>query len=316
MKLYVEKNPFYSNYVAIQQVHDHLPYEITYFNWTEFDLEESKKHDLVVFQTPELATQFDSDTKAVWHLDDAMDVRAAHASPEEQEQKIEDMKRAFSSCVGVVFGNQSLQKRYKGWYKGSYLISQAYIDPCEYKYDNHPSDKVKVGFFGTDHYKDEVLEILPVLKKLKETHGVQVTVMGVDMARKDVIKAGVNHVPHNNDFKMFARDFASQGFNIGVVWYKDKEINLAKTAHKFAQWSWFGIPVVGSRHVTGQVAEGLAILASDTDELYQGLVSLVESSDYRQSLGVRAKKHCQKVYSLHNNLTPYRRFYESLTSRG
>lgn len=316
MKLYVEKNPFYSNYVAIQQVHEHLPYEVNYFDWTEFDADEAKKHDLVIFQTPEIAASFDADTKAVWHLDDTLNADEAHDNEEERLEKEIEMQRAFSSCVGVVYGTEELRKRYERWYKGNSIVSQAFIDPCEYKHESQPSERITVGFFGTNHYKPEVLEILPVMRRLREEYGVRAVVMGVDMARKEILANGVDHIPHNQDFHAFLRDFVRQGFNIGITWYKSREINLAKTAHKLAQWSWFGIPVVTSECVTGDLARDIALTASNTEELYEQLRKLVRSREYRLGLGMKAKKHCQKVYSLHNNLSLYKEFYENLTNRG
>jgi glycosyltransferase involved in cell wall biosynthesis len=83
----------------------------------------------------------------------------------------------------------------------------------------------------------------------------------------------------------------------------EKEFNKAKSALKYFEAAALGVPVIASPVEDFQFAIRHAengLLASNEEEWFDCLASLVESPEYRRQLGLRAQQDALERYTSHS----------------
>jgi len=305
LRLYVERNLFYSNYLRCQLLAKHLPYEVTFYDLNNFNPE---GQDIVLFQTPLTNDEFIEGIKYVWDLDDVLETKEVQKDP---EAIIQMMKRCFSYCDGVIFGSQGLCDHYKDWYSGKYMIQDDYIDPCDHTQENQKhKGKVRVGLMGSNCYKPEVLELLPIMDKLRDK--IDFIVIGVNSAISEIRRAGFIYIPFNPNYEEFQYFFTNQALDIGIIYQKHRDIMLAKNYLKWAEFAWIGVPVVASNWITGKyVPKELFVPIDNIKEVSGAICGLLDASK-RKLLGKKAQKFAKDNFSLHNFVNKYIKFLEDL----
>jgi len=305
LKIYIEHNNFYSNYLRCWRLGKHLPFEVTFFE--TYDSGVAEKYDLCLFQSYYLHKYFSPKIKYIWDLNDVLENKEKN-TPEKREEVIIEMKRCFEKCSAVIFGSQGLYDHYKDWYSGKYMIQGDYIDPCDHTAKNQQiSDgKIRIGFMGSDMYKQEVEELLPIMKKLKKEYNIEFVVLGVNGADTGEFK----HIPYDTRYDEFQYLFASQGLDIGVIYQKNREVMLAKNYLKWAEFAWLGIPVVASEWITGKYIPQRYYLPFNTlKECYRALKRLITNKELRQQISKESERYVQR-FSLHNFVDRYIKFFK------
>jgi len=311
MRIYIQKNNFYSNYLRCQLIGKHLPFEVTFFE--EYDPAEAEKHDICLFQSFYLYNVFSSKVKHIWDLDDVLENNEIN-TPEEVERIITEMKRCFEKCDGVLFGSQLLYERYKDWYSGEYSIMDDYIDPCDHEAENQIKNdgKIRIGFMGSGMYEQEVNELIPIMTDLKKKYPIEFIVLGVGACKAKLKEAGFQCIPYDTRYSEFQYLLTSQALDIGIIYQKPREVMQAKNYLKFAEFSWFGIPVVASGWITGKYVPSRYFRPfDDLNKAYRALQGLIESSD-RKKLGRLAQKFVKDNFNLHDRIETYKNFMEAL----
>jgi hypothetical protein len=290
-----------------------LPYEIKFFTKETFSPAEALWSDIVYFQSPELAVKFPRGPKYIWDLNDYLESTEV-TEFEEIKLLVLTMQISFKKSHGVIFSSKKLAKHYKNWFQGRSIVMDDYIDPCTHKATNQNSEHqyLRVGYFGTDYYKKETLDLIKMMTDLKTP--CYFSVMGVSNCQKEIEAAGFKYIPYNNDYGSFNQYLASQGFDIGIVWYdKNKEINISKTHLKWSEWSWLGIPTVSSRFVVEEFVIGSFTKFADNEvEFRQQMRGLIKDKQERLELGERAKIYAENHSNLHDRIKIYVEFFEKI----
>jgi glycosyltransferase involved in cell wall biosynthesis len=310
MKLYIQKNNFYSNYLRCQLIGKHLPCEVTFFE--EYDPVEAEKHDICLFQSYYMYKSFSPKVKHIWDLDDVLENDEIN-SIEDQQTIINEMKRCFSSCDGVIFGSDRLRGRYKDWYSGKCMIMDDYIDPCDHEAVNQSKNdgKIRIGFMGSGMYEQEVNELIPIMNDLKKKYPIEFTVIGVGKCKHNLEESGFKCIPYDARYDEFQYLLTSQSLDIAVIYQKPREVMQAKNYLKFAEFSWFGIPVVASEWITGRYVPHRYFKPFDTlKECYRAIEQLIKGD--RKKLGTQAMKFVKDNYNLHDRVDTYIKFFKEV----
>jgi len=316
MKIYAERNLMFSNYLRVQLVCNHLAkeedIEIEYFYFTDemsgFQPGKAFQADVILFQNPRLMLKAPSGLNYIWDLDDVMDAEEATDDPRILRAS---MDIAFSKTRKVIWGNEAIKKHYGDRFKGESMVMDDFLDPCTHKAVNKKSKRIKIGYIGTNYYVEEVRQLIPIMKSLMEKYDVDCGILGVDDLKEDIIEAGIEFIPYNNNYDNFNQYLADQGFTIGIVWYdQSKEINIPKTHLKFSEFSWLGIPTVSSRFITGDYVGEQTILCGNLQELEIGLMGMIESKKMRGWFSVEAELFAKDNFSLHKRLPIYINFFK------
>ena len=308
MKLCVEKNGFYSNYLRCQLLANHLPFDVTFYDLKNFNPE---GHDIVLFQTPLASDEFIEGIKYVWDLDDVLETKEVQKNP---DTMIQVMKRCFSYCDGVIFGSRGLYDHYKDWYSGKYMIQDDYLDPCDHIQENQTKKdgKIRVGFMGSNCYRREVIELIPIIKDLQKKHPIEFIVIGVNSVISEIKEAGFTHVPFNPNYEEFQYLITNQCLDVGIIYQTERDIMLAKNYLKWSEFAWIGVPVVASAWITGKYVPKRYFVPFDTlKEAYRGIESLLDE-DKRNKMAKEAQKFAKDNFSLHNFISKYVKFLEAL----
>jgi len=310
VKIYIERNNFFSNYLRCQRLGGHLPLEVTFFD--DYDLEEAEEHDICLFQSFYLHKYFSPKVKYVWDLDDILENKELNLK-EKRQEIITEMRRCFNKCAAVIFGSQGLYDHYKKWYSGKYMIQDDYIDPCDHTQKNQLKNdgKIRIGFMGSGMYEQEVRELIPIMAELKKKYPIDFIVLGVGNCKPELIAEGFKCIPYDARYGEFQYLFTSQGLDIGIIYQKDREVMLAKNYLKWAEFAWLGIPVVASEWITGKyIPKEYYVPFNDLKELSGAICGLLDK-EKREKLGKKAQKYVQR-FSLHNFIDKYAKFMESL----
>jgi len=300
LKIYAEKNEYYSNYLRVQLLCKHLPYEVTYF--TEFNPNVALENDIVYFQSYWLYRYFVPGPKYVWDLDDVIESKECNTERSRAYREIE-VGRCFKSVDFVIFGSELLKEHYKDWYKCKSTVMIDYIDPCDHEATNQKINdgKIRIGFHGTDYYDVEINDLLPVMQKLKEKYPIEFIVIGVNTAHNEIEEAGFTHI-RQVPYEQFPYALAAQGLDIGVAYYRqDKEVNLPKNHLKFSEYAWLGIPCVASEWILGQfVPKDYFAPIKDINDMYEAIESLIKGKELKDY-----KKFVEDNFSLHQIVPKY-----------
>jgi len=311
MLIVIERNKFYSNYLRCQLIGKHLPFEVEFFD--EFDPEQAKRADIVLFQSFYLYKSFVHGPKYVWDLDDLIENDELYSEDKIKELEIE-LQKCFVWCDGVIFGSDRLYDHYKKWYTGEYMIMDDYIDPCDHEAVNKPKEdgKIRIGFMGSGMYKQEVEELIPIMQELKKKYPIEFIVIGVNKAGDKLKEAGFKLVPFNKNYDEFQYLLTNEGLDIGIIYQKPRDVMIAKNYLKFAEFSWFGIPVVATERITGRYVPQTLYRPFDTlKECYRQLEGLILDKD-RARLGKNARKFVKVNFSLHDRVKTYENFFNSV----
>jgi len=310
MLILIEQNSFYSNYLRCQLLGKHLPFEVVF---DEFDPEKAKKADIVLFQSLYLYKSFVQGPKYIWDLDDLIENDELYSKDKIKELEIE-IQKCFVWCDGVIFGSDRLYDHYKKWYTGEYMIMDDYIDPCDHEATNELKDdgKIRIGFMGSGMYKREVEELIPIMQELKKKYPIEFIVIGVNAAGEKLKKAGFKLVPFNKNYNEFQYLLTNEHLDIAVIYQKERDVMIAKNYLKFAEFSWFGIPVVASEWITGRyVPKTLYKPFTDLKSCSRALEGLILDKD-RTKLGKNAQKFTKTHFSLHDRTNQYKKFFEGV----
>lgn len=314
MRIYIQQNSFYSNYLRCQLLGKHLPFEVTFFE--EYDPVEAEKHDICLFQSYYLYKSFSPKVKHIWDLDDILENSELN-TPEKREEIVTEIKRCFTNCDGVIFGSQGLYDHYKDWYKGKFMIQDDYIDPCDHTEKNQKhTGKLRVGFMGSGMYEQEVNELIPIMTDLKKKYPIEFIVLGVGGCKENLEKAGFKSVPYDSRYDEFQYLFTGLGLDIGVIYQKPREVMLAKNYLKWAEFAWIGVPVVASNSITGKYVPKRYFIPFDTlKECYRGIERLLTTPEFREQISKESNKFVQN-FSLHNFITKYEDFFKEVKNDG
>lgn len=159
---------------------------------------------------------------------------------------------------------------------------------------NHTHENVVIGWTGTHTTMRYLLPLLPVLKRLEQTHAFTFTVISNEAPNFEL--ASLQFVKWNKETEI--ADLSR--FHIGVMPLEKDIWAEGKCGFKGLQYMALGIAAVMSPVGvnTTIVENGVnGMLAETEEEWYHALKSLLENQALRKQMGEQGRKRVQEAYS-------------------
>lgn len=176
----------------------------------------------------------------------------------------------------VTVSTEYLKRKYASINPNIVVVKNC-IDPEFFSQTNNPDD-VTLGYTGSGSHQGDWMMIEPVLRQLKQDHGVKVKMVGP--MQSDILDTQVKWAEQLRH----PETVAQMGFSIGLAPLKDSLMNRAKSNLRWLEYSAFKIPTVASDVVPFREMENI-ILVTEPEEWRDALERLIKDKDYRTKLG-------------------------------
>lgn len=266
---------------------------------------EHSSADLVWYQEFRDPKTFDPKKKYVLEFDDIMDYTGVAAPPYFYEN--------IEKADYVIVGNEYMVNRYKQYNKNMVAITD-YIDPCTRKAVNKKKDDgiLRVGWMGSEMYSSEAEQFRNVFQNIHDKYPfVRFYLIGFG---RNLVNDYIQHVPYVR-YEHFNDVFASLGIDIGMTYLSYREISMAKTQLKVAEYAWLGIPSIASKTIYGDTKfakKGHCLIADEIEDYEEKLDSLIDDVDKAMTLGVNAENFAKENYDLHTHLGEWRKVFDKV----
>jgi len=235
------------------------------------------------------------------------------------------MLSALSSANAVVVSTQALAnyaRRFNAntWVLPNYLDGQHWTQPQSVSKGKGP---VVIGYMGglTRTHLPDLELVTPLLQRLlwRYKEKIRLRFWGlVPDELKDL--PNVEYLAEKfSNYLEFARYFSHQSCDLFIAPLRDSLFNRCKSAIKFIEYSWLGIPGVYS-HIEpyqGVVASGAnGFLAADESEWDLYLSRLIEDSELRKDLGRNARQTVQDYFLMSRHAHEWGTVYRAAITAG
>jgi glycosyltransferase involved in cell wall biosynthesis len=187
---------------------------------------------------------------------------------------------------------------------------------------NHTtSDKLTIGYMGTNSHQPDLAFIAPVLTDLLKQYPeiLQIHVWGTKPPSSLIELPQVQWTsPFFSSYEAFGKFFLTQSADIFVAPLVTNLFNSCKSSVKFFEYSALGAPGVYSRiepyeNIIKHGHNGL--LASSLDEWQQYLVKLIQDQELRYKLASKAQDSIQRNWLLSENAYKWNDAYRDLINK-
>lgn len=217
------------------------------------------------------------------------------------------MSAQMSLCDRLVVSTEPLKETYKDLKAESFVLPNCndYKDWCFPK-KKHNDGKIRIGYMGSvTHNQDFELIIEPLRRVLQKYPHVEFETLGLmGKDTMDKFKKRFRAVKGKLSIKLgtpswdgYPELLGQMGWDIGIAPLVDDEFNRCKSHIKWMEYAMYQIPCIASRvypyyaEIDGvkTIVHGeTGMLANTDDEWFDGLCSLIENADLRNSLGNNA----------------------------
>jgi len=235
--------------------------------------------------------------------DDLFDIPKSHIEHEYYSKMIGYLNCAASKSDGVIVSTPELKKKIELYNPNAYLIEvfldlRLWASAWGYKtfHKLNDTDVVNIVYIGGNSHKEDLLYLLPVLRKLKMEFGekIKLTIIGLHVKQLDDLVEHIQ-VPRYvaTNYMQFVRWLvANNEWHIGIAPLVDSEFNRCKSAIKYYDYSALGLASVCSDEAAYNdvVSNGVdGLLATDQDDWYEKIRSLIVNPELTKSLSEKAK---------------------------
>lgn len=227
--------------------------------------------------------------------------------------------RAFLTAIlsladAITVSTEPLKERLKAHLKKVYGIDkQVYVIPnmndvndWQVKIADKPTDKVVIGYSGSNSHADDMAIVLPVIEKLMTKYPNLYFEMIGTYSKEDAVKAfqnwdkklldRVGMVGATATFKEFPQWLADREWHIGIAPLVDTPFTRAKSHIKWMEYSMVKLPTIASRVYpyymdVGRrqtIEDGETGLLCKPDEWEKKLAYLIEHPEERERIGNNA----------------------------
>lgn len=204
--------------------------------------------------------------------------------------------RTVNHCAAVVAGNQYLAKFAEPNCKHVYVLPTPIdLDRYQVKEYAQPSKEVVIGWIGVAGNLHYLRRLEPVFKRLcGEFANVHLKIVSNDFVDMDDVRI------IKEKWALATEIVSLRSFDIGIMPLDDTHWARGKCGYKILQYMGVGVPMVASPVGINSefIRPGEAgFLASDEEEWYQRLRTLVISPESRKSMGLRGRQLVEDKYS-------------------
>lgn len=207
--------------------------------------------------------------------------------------KLQPLMAGAAACC---CGNKHLRD-YAAHFCQRTIVLPTVVDTARYRPMPSSRRGVVIGWIGSPTTWANVRPLLPLLSELCQTYGVRVHAVGAGVNAEIDRFEGLDLIEWTE-----ASEIASvQAMDIGIMPLHDLPFERGKSGYKLIQYMACGLPVVASpvgenASIVEQGANGF--LAGNDAEWRQALVSLVQNSDLRATLGAAGRARVVADFSL------------------
>jgi glycosyltransferase involved in cell wall biosynthesis len=168
--------------------------------------------------------------------------------------------------------------------------------------------KLIIGYMGTNSHRPDLLQIFPVLSRLKEKYQEKIgfRFWGIEPIDELQPSLDIEWYPfHTLDYRKFVEFFLTQQADIFIAPLVDNLFNRCKSPIKFFEYSALGSPVVFSsiEPYSNIVENGVnGFLASSLQEWEIFLSQLIESNELRVNVALKAQRSIKDKWLLSKNV--------------
>ncbi|WP_431821623.1 glycosyltransferase [Burkholderia sp. F1] len=175
-----------------------------------------------------------------------------------------------------------------------------------------PDGEVRVGFAGSISRAEDFVEILPALKRLRDTFS-NVTLVFFGYCPPELIgESRVTFVPHVSSYSEFIRLKASYGLDIGLAPMAGLTSNLYKTNNKYREYGAMRIAGIYTNvsPYKESVTDGVTglLVEHNPDAWYRALETLVNDAALRERIADAACADIRRNYAQNVVAAQWREF--------
>jgi glycosyltransferase involved in cell wall biosynthesis len=200
-------------------------------------------------------------------------------------------------------------KEYYSKYNDNIFVAENCIDLKWWGKDVKvkPHDKIRIGWCGANAHLQDLNVIKNVIDRIIAKYPqVEFHLYSPNRIFED--KPGLVNEIGFVSLDKYPKKLKSMGFDIGLAPLCDNMFNRSKSANRWLEYSMMGIPTVAS-DIGGQFSEigekGVLLLASNEEEWFVELSSLIESEDKRKQLGKKALEYVLANYTAEEGAKRY-----------
>ncbi len=195
------------------------------------------------------------------------------------------------------------------------IIDNLWPQPAVQTAENTP---LVIGYMASHSHAADLEMIAPILEKILDRyqHSVVLRCWGVEPPQSLLQRPNVHFVDMNIwSYAEFCAYFASQHIDLGISPLRQNWFNECKSAIKYLEYSYLGIPAVYSRvgPYKDMVHDGQnGFLAENFAEWEQRLTEMIGQPDLRARLGAAARQDVLKSHLLSKRAAQWFDFYTQI----
>lgn len=226
--------------------------------------------------------------KAIVDIDDAIDPGAGPKEYLLDESGYDVLKENLVEADAVTVTTEYLKKRYN-FNKNTHVLPNC-IDPelFEGLENNNGGRFTTIGWAGGRTHKHDFRLANKQIARALSLPETKLAIIGFNNTGLEASFTDWTEKP-----KEFPRMLAEAGFDIGIAPTSDIPLNRAKSNLKYLEYSWLGIPTVGS-HVTYHDCK-YALVSKNWEEFGDNIIKLVKNRKLRERLGRNAQKYVKNI---------------------
>lgn len=208
--------------------------------------------------------------KIVYDTDDALDlVEETNPFYHSVKKDVGSVKEVLAYADEVTVSTPEMEKYIKGMYEGKITVVPNCYLPSEWTFPKPQREGIRIGFSGASPHVSDLLEVIPVIKKLQDKYNVKFLIMGfgeqdyvtwykqyryiaqpeatrelrkLDNLLKDIVFEWVPFV----DFSIYPQVLTNLALDIGICPLKDTPFNNHRSACKAMEYTLAGALALAS----------------------------------------------------------------------
>ena len=181
------------------------------------------------------------------------------------------------------------------------------VKTCKFKNNN----TFTIGWIGTPSTADYLQLILPTLDKITSNKQAIFRVVGSGPINLPNINHEIIHWTENTEIELL------HSFDVGIMPLFDDQWAKGKCGYKLIQYMACKIPVIASPvGINDQIIDHgqNGFLASSQEEWYESFMTLIESPELRDKMGLEGREKVEQKYSLQVTASKFIEIIQSVVS--